>query len=124
MSIWDDPELKTTSNFIKFSDVGDTVAGTVLAVKRHRFDDGNLVPQIELRCDDGEERTLTAGQTRLKILLVEQRPEPGDHLTVTLTNIEKRSGGKTLKHFDVKIRRGDGSVPATPKRTGADTPPF
>jgi predicted metal-dependent phosphoesterase TrpH len=123
MSIWDDPELKTTGNFVKFDKVGDTVSGVVLAVKRHRFDDGNLVPQVEMRCDDGEDRTLTAGQTKLKMALVEQRPDAGDHLTVTLTQIEKRAGGKTLKHFNVKIRRGDGTVPAAaPARS--DQPPF
>jgi hypothetical protein len=125
MSIWDDPELKSTGNFVKFEKVGDSVAGVVLAVKRHRFEDGNLVPQLELNCDDGEERTLTAGQTRLKAELVEQRPDVGDHLTVTLTQVEKRAGGKTLKHFDVKVRRGDGTVPSAPARSGgANKPPF
>ncbi len=125
MSIWDDPELKSTGNFVRFEKVGDSVAGVVLAVKRHRFEDGNLVPQLELNCDDGEERTLTAGQTRLKAELVEQRPDVGDHLTVTLTQVEKRAGGKTLKHFDVKIRRGDGTVPSAPAKSGgASKPPF
>lgn len=127
MSIWDDPEISSSGNFVKFDKVGDTVAGTVLAIKRHRFDDGNLVPQLELRCDDGEERTLTAGQVRLKIALVEQRPDVGDHLTIALTQIEKRGGGKTLKHFDVKIRRGDGTAPAAPAKAaagGSDKPPF
>lgn len=127
MSIWDDPELKTAGNFVKFDKVGDTVSGVVTGIRRHRFDDGNLVPQVELRCSDGEERTLTAGQTRLKLALVEQRPEVGDELSVTLTQIEKRSGGKTLKHFEVKIVRGDGSVPAAPAKAspvGADKPPF
>jgi len=126
MSIWDDPELKTAGNFVKFEKVGDSIAGVVTGIRRHRFDDGNLVPQVELRCADGEERTLTAGQTRLKLALVEQRPEPGDELTVTLTQIEKRAGGKTLKHFEVKIVRGDGTVPAAAGKTGggADKPPF
>jgi hypothetical protein len=127
MSIWDDPELRTAGNFVKFEKVGDTINGVVTAVKRHRFDDGNLVPQVELRCSDGEERTLTAGQTRLKLALVEQRPDVGDELTVTLTQIEKRAGGKTLKHFDVKVVRGDGTVPApagAKATVGADKPPF
>ena len=129
MSIWDDPELKTNDSFVKFEKVNDTVSGTILSVKRHRFDEGNLVPQILLRCDDGEERTLTAGQTRLKLALVEQRPEEGDHLTVTLTQIEKRAGGKTLKHFDVVIKRGNGPVPAaasaeTSRSAGGSKPPF
>jgi hypothetical protein len=54
---------------------------------------------------------LTAGQVRLKAALAEQRPEAGDHLTVTLKQVEKRSGGKTLKHFDVEIKRGSGDKP-------------
>jgi len=129
MSIWDDPELKSNSNFVSFDSVGDTVSGTILAVKRHRFDDGGLVPQIILRCDDGEERTLTAGQTRLKLALTAQRPDEGDHLKVPLTQIEKRSGGKTLKHFDVLVRRGNGPVPAsasaeTSRAKGSSAPPF
>ena len=126
MSIWDDPELNSSGNFVKFDKVGDSVAGIIVAIRRHRFDDGNLVPQVELRCDDGEDRTLTAGQVRLKLALVEQRPDEGDHLTVTLTQIEKRGGGKTLKHFDVKVRRGDGTVPAAAAKTaaGTDKPPF
>jgi len=41
-------------------------------------------------------------------------------------NVEKRAGGKTLKHFEVKIVRGDGTVPAAVGKAGggADKPPF
>jgi predicted metal-dependent phosphoesterase TrpH len=113
MSVWDDPELKSNGAFVSFDAVGDKVAGTITAIRRHKFDDGNVVPQILLTTDDGEDKTLTAGQIRLKAALVEKRPEAGDHLTVTLTQIEKRGGGKTLKHFDVKVKKGTG-----------DTPPF
>ena len=108
MSIWDDPELKATGNYIAFEAVGDTVTGTILDIRAHRFDDGKVVPQIILDCD-GEEKTLTAGQIRLKAELGETRPNVGDTLTVTLTEIEKRSGGKTLKHFDVNVAAGGGA---------------
>jgi len=53
---------------------------------------------------DGEV-ALTAGQVRLKAELSEKRPEVGDTLTVTLTEVEKRAGGKTLKHFDVVVAK-------------------
>lgn len=108
MSIWDDPDLRAGGDFVAFETVGDSIAGTIDAVRAHRFDDGKVVPQILMTTDAGEEKTLTAGQIRLKIALAEQRPEAGDHLTVTLTDIEKRSGGKTLKHFDVNVKRGGG----------------
>jgi hypothetical protein len=117
MSIWDDPEIKAGGEFVKFEKVGDSIAGVITAIRTHRFDDGGLVPQILITTDDGEERTLTAGQVLLKRALAEQRPEAGDHLTVTLSEIERRSGGKTLKHFGVAVRRGVAAA-------ASDTPPF
>jgi len=108
-SVWDDPEIKAGGEFVKLENVGDTVSGTVTAIRAHRFDDGKVAPQVLLVTDEGEERTLTAGQVRLKAELAEQRPEAGDHLKVTLSEIEKRAGGKTLKHFDVVITRGTGT---------------
>ena len=94
MSIWDDAEIRTGGEFIKFDAIGDTVTGTITAIRKHTFDDGKAVPQLFLDVD-GEERTLTAGQVRLKAELAIQRPEVGDTLTVTLANVEKRAGGKT-----------------------------
>lgn len=113
MSIWDDPDLRVGGEFFKFDNVGDSISGTVNAVRAHRFDDGSVAPQVMLTTDDGEEKTVTAGQVRLKAALAEQRPEAGDHISVTFTENEKRAGGKTLKHFDVKVTRG-GAPSATP----------
>ena len=113
-SIWDDPEIKAGGEFVKFDNIGDSISGQVTAIRAHRFDDGKVVPQVLLVTDDGEERTMTAGQVQLKAKLAEQRPETGDHIKVTLSNIEKRAGGKTLKHFDVEVARGGapGAAPA------------
>lgn len=115
-SIWDSPELRVGGEYVSFDQPGDTVSGTITAVRTHQFDDGKVVPQILLIDDTTEEdRTLTAGQVRLKIALVEQRPEVGDHITVTMTGVEKRPGGKTLKLFDVKVTRaGQQATPAAP----------
>lgn len=121
MSIWDDPELRTGGDFIKFETVGDTVSGTINAVRAHRFDDGKVAPQVLLTTDDGEEKTVTCGQVRLKYALAEQRPEAGDHITITYTQKENRTGGKTLKHFDVKVRRG-GAAPAAPVQATIPAP--
>lgn len=114
MSVWDDPEIRSGGDFVKLENIGDTISGTVQAVRVHRFDDGKVAPQVLLVTDDGEERTLTAGQVRLKAALAEERPETGDHVTVTLTDIEKRAGGKTLKHFDVTVTRGQASTTPAP----------
>lgn len=102
MSIWDDPELKVNSDYIRFENPGDTASGTIVAIRAHKFDDGNVVPQIILNTADGE-KTVTAGQMQLKALLAEKRPNVGDHITITFTEVEKRSGGKTLKKFDVQV---------------------
>lgn len=102
MSVWDDPEMRIASDYAKFENVGDTISGTVTGVYAHRFDDGKVVPKIMLDTDEGEV-ALTAGQVRLKAALSEKRPEVGDKLTVTMTEVEKRAGGKTLKHFDVDV---------------------
>lgn len=109
MSIWDDPSLRVGGDYVKFDNIGDTVSGTVLSVGAHRWDDGTVSPQIILETADGE-KTVTAGQVRLKVALAEKRPEVGDHLTIALTNIEKRAGGKTLKHFDVSVGKGASSA--------------
>ena len=45
---------------------------------------------LEAHVIQGEERTITAGQVRLKAALVEQRPEVGDHIKVKFTQNEKR----------------------------------
>lgn len=105
-SIWDNPEMKVGGDYIKFDNVGDTITGTVLSVGAHKWDDGTVSPQVLLQTADGEEKTITAGQIRLKAALAEKRPEVGDTLTVTYTELEKRAGGKTLKHFDVKVNKG------------------
>ena len=118
MSVWDDPEMRTASDYASFNEVGDSVSGVVTGVFAHRFDDGKVVPKIVLDTAEGE-IALTAGQVRLKAELSEKRPEVGDTLTVKLTEIEKRAGGKTLKHFDVDVTKGTGApvVVAAPSMT-------
>jgi len=113
-SIWDDPDVKTNDDYVTFDAIGDGVSGIIAHIGKHTFDDGKVAAQLLIACDDGVERTLTAGQVRLKAALVEQRPMVGDHLQVHLSQIEKRSGGKTLKHFTVAIVRGGAPVAPSP----------
>ena len=120
-SIWDDADLKVNDDYVKFDNPGDTVTGKILSIKKHTFEDGKAVPQLLLDVN-GEEKTLTAGQIRLKAELATQRPGVGDVLTVTLSEIEKRSGGKTLKHFSVAIGGAPADAPAQAAPVSAPAP--
>jgi hypothetical protein len=112
MSIWDDPDLRSGGDYVKFENVGDGVTGEITGITFHIFEDGKKVPKIYIRTADGDERTLTAGQVQLKSKLAELRPNEGDQITVKLARVEKRPGGKTLKHFDVAIKAPSGGVAA------------
>ena len=116
MSVWDDPSL-STGDYIKFENVGDSVVGDILDVSLHQWDDGSKSPKLVLDCN-GEEKILTAGQVRLKAALAEERPEVGDKISIKFTELEKRSGGKTLKHFEVAVKKGGAT--AQPKAAEAD----
>lgn len=118
MSIWDEPGMSVGGDYVTFNNIGDTVSGVVLDITAHRWEDGKVSPQLLLDVD-GEQKTVTAGQVRLKAALAEQKPEAGDRITITLTDIEKRQGGKTLKHFDVVVGRGGAAAPKAPAGTGA-----
>lgn len=117
MSVWDTPELQTSSEYVKFENVGDTVSGTVINITAHKWDDGSVSPQILLSTVDGQQ-TVTAGQVRLKAMLADKRPEVGDLLKITLTGVEKRAGGKTLKLWDVEVTSG-GDPAATAEQLAA-----
>jgi len=111
-SVWDDPEIKVVSDYVKFNEPGDHVQGVITAVQIHRWDDGSACPKV-LLIDDatGEETSFTAGQYRLKAALSEQRPGEGDHIAVTYKGEIKLSGGKSAKDFDVVTTRKGATPP-------------
>lgn len=104
MSIWDSPEFNGSKKYVNFDIPGDSVSGTVTGLGIQNWSDGTFAPRIELSTESGEQ-TITAGQIRLKIALTEKRPEVGDYLSITLTHIEDRGNGKSLKHFDVIVNK-------------------
>jgi len=109
MSIWDDPELRPAGNYVSFENPGDTVTGTLLAIRKHTFPDGKVAAELIVRKDDGEEVAVTAGQVMLARKLAELRPCEGDRIGIQFTRTEKRDGGKTLKHFEVQVANGTGA---------------
>lgn len=106
-SIWDDPELQSGDNYFSFDNVGDTLQGRVEIIKRQVWADGSVSPQLFLTDPQGNDVILSAGQIRLKNELVAQRPAPGDDIWIRMTKVEPRGGGKTLKHFEVRVRRNN-----------------
>lgn len=118
-AFWDDKEMFPSGEYMKFDSVGDSIHGTITAIRRHMFDDGSVAPQITLDTAEGP-RTVTCGQVRLKAALAEKRPGVGDVITITLDGIEKRAGGKTLKLFTVVV--GPAAPAPTPPATPAAAP--
>ena len=119
MSIWDDPDMKVSNDYVTFLQEGDTITLDLIKIGAKRWDDGSVSPELLGTVVDGaivgtdvevgSEKTVTAGAVRLKAELAEKRPEAGDRVKITLTKIEKRGGGKELKHWDVEVT---GGVPA------------
>lgn len=112
--IYDDPEIVTASNFVKFENVGDKVVGDVLAVTRGQDFNGKPAVVLIVRDDSGEEKAVTCGQAQLRVKIsdpVNGRPRAGDRIAIVFTKTEKVDKG-TLKHFDVQVKRG-GAVGVT-----------
>jgi hypothetical protein len=105
-SIYDDPEVRMNSDYVKFENVGDSVTGTILSIGKHTFDDGKVAIKYLIATDDGD-KTLTASQFQLKQKLMDVRPEVGDKVHIQHTGVLKLTGGKTLKEFDVKKKPGE-----------------
>jgi len=101
---WDDPELKKAAegpDYFKFTDVGDTITGTIKEMHKRDFD-GRAA--VEVTFDD--DRKVTFGQTLMLRELFVLQPEVGDQITATLAQVDKK-GAKTLKLFTGEIVRKD-----------------
>lgn len=104
MSFWDDEEMQAPPEplFVKLDKVGDGFSGTIVSVRKVKFEDDGQVtwrPQIEFIDDaTGEMRTWTVGQTDAKRKCAELRPWDRDHITVRFTG----TSGK-FKHIDMTV---------------------
>jgi hypothetical protein len=106
-NFWDDPELKKAAEggeYTKFTDIGDTVTGTIKSLTKRDFDGRTAV---EITFDD--DRKVTFGQVLMLRELYVLQPKAGDQLTATLAEVDKK-GAKTLKLFRGEVVRADGEV--------------
>lgn len=106
---WD--QYKNTGGYVSFKEVGDTVVGTIKTIRTGNDFNFNPCPELVLIMDDGEERTLTAGQVMLKAALAEKAPQVGDKIRIVYSaNGEGKPGKAPAKLFTVDVKAGD---PAT-----------
>jgi hypothetical protein len=104
MSYWDEPGIAIVSDYVKFENVGDTISGVIIDLGIQTWQDGSKSPKLTLRTADGD-KVLTASQVQLKQKMAELRPEVGDSIKVTLEGVEKLQGGKTMKKFQVAVKK-------------------
>jgi hypothetical protein len=97
-----------SGDFIKFDEIGDQVVGVIKEVREGRDFNGNPCPELVLELDDGEEKTVTAGQVRLKMQLAEKAPQVGDKIRITYSGVSKdaKPGRAPAKEFTVDVKAG------------------
>lgn len=82
--------------------------------------------------DPGQDVQITAGQVKLKGVLLKANPRVGDLIRIELTDVIKTTAGNTLKDYMVKISRDDtagkpvkrADKPAEQAAIDDDEPPF
>jgi hypothetical protein len=104
---WDD--FSSGGDFVKFENVGDTVTGTITAIRGGTDFNGNPCPVIDLDTADGA-RTVTCAQANLKAQIVAKRPTVGSSITITYAKQTKVEKGMR-KDFDIVITAGEAKPP-------------
>jgi hypothetical protein len=103
------PKAPTSGAFVSFKEVGDTSDwGVVTDINGNGTTfNGDPCPQVVLDVN-GAVKTVTCGQAQLwskTVAAVDAGTlAVGKAAKFTLTNIERRNGGKTLKHFEIEVQ--------------------
>lgn len=118
--------------FAKWVAIGDQVTGTLTRIEEEGGEtvQGDPCPELTIETEDGHEVQVTCSQARLWTRVAELDAEGallvGRHIEIELTDIEKRNGGRTLKHFRVELSgKASVKVPTPkPRYSGDDEEPF
>ena len=106
MSIdWSTFERPSEYNRWKPETEGQIITGLIKSIRVATMPDGNKYPSLTITVD-GNDVEVLASQTMLLRQLAETKPTAGDKITIQYTRLEKLNGGKTMKHFTVKVERG------------------
>jgi hypothetical protein len=104
---FDYDKYATSGEYVKFEEVGDQAIGVIKDIREGRTFNGDPCPELVLEDDEGEERTVTAGQVRLKAALAEKRPQKGDKIRITYSGVGEAKPGKAPpKEFTVDVKQG------------------
>lgn len=118
---WDDIPNTGGGTYFKFRDKGDSIKGTVTAIRKGTDFDGNPAPEMDVQCPDGETFTVTCDKAQLKRQILDLRPNVGDTVAIVYTDDERTAQGGSMKCFDVAVKPGDGPL-ADPTPAAAAKP--
>jgi hypothetical protein len=102
-------------SFIRWTDPGQKVVGTIVEMGVGTDINGNPCPQLTINTPDGDVIvTCSQAQLRSKIIEIHKTStiKIGDKIAIIYTQNENRAGGKTLKCFDVSHKAEN--TPETP----------
>lgn len=104
-------QFQETSEWFEFKEIGDSAVGEVITVRLGTDFNGASCPELVIRPEGGEARTLTAGQKVLRARLADLKPMPGDKIAIVYSGVGDAKPGKApAKLFTVQVRRADGSL--------------
>jgi hypothetical protein len=102
---WD--KYAQNGEYATFNEVGDQIVGVVKVIREGRDFNGNPCPELVLELEDGDEKTVTAGQVMLKAALAEKAPKEGDRIRITYSGVgDARPGRAPAKLFTVDVKPG------------------
>lgn len=108
---FDYDKYATSGEYVKFENVGDSVIGVIKQVREGADFKGNPCPELVLEDDEGNERTVSAGQVMLKAALAEKRPSEGDRVRIVYSEVGDAKPGKApAKLFTVDVKPGPHEV--------------
>jgi hypothetical protein len=115
-------QFGSTSGFMSFKEIGDSIAGELVAIRIGKDFNQADCPELIVRTDDGD-ITVTAGQKALQNRLSEVRPQVGERVGIAYSGVgEAKPGRAPAKLFTVQVRGADGTVRVAGEQTPAPTP--
>lgn len=115
MSDFNYDAFASNGDHVKWTNVGDTVAGEVLAVRVGKDFNGNDCPELVIVTDNGE-AIVTAGQKVLQNRLADVKPRVGERVAITYSAVGEAKPGKApAKLFTVAVRDAQGALRQSPE---------
>lgn len=123
---FDYSKFTTGGDYVKFENVGDQVVGIIKTVREGKDFNGNPCPLLTIEVNEqGDEKTLTASQVRLKVALAEKAPQVGDKIRIVYSGVGEAQPGKApAKEFTVEVKAGPHPLVHAGPGSAVDEAPF